>query len=98
MLRIYRVWCADEGDEDSARAVKAHNPEQAAEGFVRAYWEGIDCPDTLCVNVRAPRGDTTGWRVSAEQHVTFRAIREAQPSPIGKDIPPRGDGERKGEG
>lgn len=75
-LRVYLVWDTDNGDETTARAVKAHNPDQAAEEYVRRRWSHNDYPDEMNVNVRAPRGDMTGWKVFAERDVTFRAVSE----------------------
>lgn len=73
-LRKYIVRRASVGTEGE-RVIKAHNPDQAAEAFARLYWDGVDSPDDISVNVRSPRGDATAWVVRAEQSVQFKAVR-----------------------
>ena len=70
----FLVWDAANGtEEDGTEEVKATRPEYAAERFVETNHSDLDYPEEIEIGVRAPDGEVTRWKVTAQPTVEFRA-------------------------
>ena len=66
-MRIYRVWCSDNGDEEDARRVEAYDMQGAAELYVEVQHSNFDYAMNVGnVCVRDESGMLTTWNVEVE--------------------------------
>ena len=72
-METFKAWDPDDGDEDDAHTIEAHDAEYAAEKDAEDNWSGDDYPENRDVNVRDAAGALTRWRVSAQPSVHFSA-------------------------
>ena len=82
-MTTYRVWIALDSDEADAKPIDAVIPKLAAEKCVRTavannHWNEL--PDHVQVNVRAPSGELSRWRVLVWYALECTALRE-EPCP-----------------
>ena len=78
-MRWFDVWDVENGDEDGAKPVHAHDPQSAAEEYGDMTYANSDYNSERDINVRDQCGNVTLWTVSAEPSVVFRAVERKAP-------------------
>lgn len=63
---------------DGAREYAGIDAQDAAEVFVDRNFSDLDCPSTIDVLVKDPRGVVTEWTVTVEMEPAFRATEKAR--------------------
>lgn len=69
----FKVWDANDGDEENARTVEADYDEAAARQYAEREWAGDPWEGDLKLNVRAPGGAVVRYRITVDLDPTFSA-------------------------
>jgi hypothetical protein len=73
-MKMFKVWCPSDTDEDGADEIVAKDDEAAAEQWMRITFDCEEIHATVCV--RSPDGALTRVSIAAEVEWVYTARRE----------------------
>lgn len=75
----FKVWTDGYNGEEDPHTVFAHDAESAARMFVEENHSDLDYASEVEVVVLTPSGEKVVWTVTAEETVTFSAVKKISP-------------------